>query len=40
MTEPLDLFSPPVRAWFREACGRPTPPQEQGWPAIRRGDTR
>ena len=35
---PLDLFFPPVRAWFREACGTPTPPQEQGWPVIRRGD--
>ncbi len=38
MSEVLDLFTPPVRAWFREACGTPTPPQEQGWPAIQRGD--
>jgi len=38
MSDVLELFTPPVRAWFREACGAPTPPQEQGWPAIQRGD--
>ena len=34
----LDRFSPPVRAWFAETFGEPTPPQVQGWPAIQRGD--
>jgi ATP-dependent Lhr-like helicase len=34
----LDAFTPAVRAWFEERLGRPTPPQEQGWPAIRRGE--
>ncbi len=34
----LELFLPPVRAWFEETFGRPTPPQAQGWPAIQRGE--
>ncbi len=34
----LQLFSPPVRDWFRETFGQPTPPQAEGWPAIQRGD--
>jgi ATP-dependent Lhr-like helicase len=34
----LDLFSPPVRAWFAETFGEPTPPQSQGWPPIQRGE--
>ncbi len=34
---PLDLFLPPVRAWFRAALGEPTPAQRQGWPAIAAG---
>ncbi len=34
----LQSFSPPVRAWFRETFGLPTPPQAEGWPAIQRGD--
>lgn len=36
-TDPLDLFLPPVRAWFRTALGEPTAPQRQGWPAIAAG---
>src|SRR5262249_20907652 len=36
-TEPLDLFLPPVREWFRTALGSPTLPQAQGWPAIAAG---
>src|SRR5262249_51490543 len=36
-SDPLDLFLPPVRAWFREALGEPTAPQRQGWPAIAAG---
>jgi len=34
----LSSFLPPVRAWFEEAFGRPTPPQSKGWPAIQRGE--
>jgi ATP-dependent Lhr-like helicase len=34
---PLDLFLSPVRAWFRETLGQPTPPQVQGWPEIAAG---
>src|SRR5512139_824190 len=34
----LAAFSPPVSCWFRETFGEPTPPQSQGWPAIRRGE--
>lgn len=36
-TDPLDLFLPPVRHWFRSALGEPTPAQRQGWPAIAAG---
>src|SRR5437764_11516968 len=35
--DPLALFLPPVRQWFREALGEPTPAQRQGWPAIAAG---
>ena len=35
--DPLDLFLPPVRDWFREVLGEPTPPQRLGWPAIAAG---
>ncbi|MBN1877823.1 MAG: DEAD/DEAH box helicase [Anaerolineae bacterium] len=35
---PLASFLPPVRAWFEETFGEPTPPQAQGWPAIQRGE--
>jgi len=37
MAHPLDLFSEPVRLWFLETFGQPTPPQAQGWPAIQAG---
>jgi ATP-dependent Lhr-like helicase len=35
--DPLELFLPPVREWFRAALGEPTPAQWQGWPAIAAG---
>ena len=34
----LEQFSPAVRAWFETSFPAPTPPQEQGWPAIAQGD--
>ncbi|MGC9393403.1 MAG: DEAD/DEAH box helicase [Anaerolineae bacterium] len=34
----LSAFLPPVRDWFAETFGEPTPPQAQGWPAIQRGE--
>jgi ATP-dependent Lhr-like helicase len=34
----LSSFLEPVRTWFQETFGLPTPPQAQGWPAIQRGD--
>ena len=36
---PLQLFSPAVQAWFESSFPAPTPAQEQGWPAIHRGDS-
>src|ERR1700679_1380432 len=36
-SDPLDLFLPPVRRWFRDSLGEPTPPQRLGWPAIAAG---
>src|SRR5215207_4963030 len=36
-TDPLSLFLPPVREWFRTQLGEPTPPQQKGWPAIAAG---
>ncbi len=33
----LNLFLPPVAAWFRQALGEPTPVQRAGWPAIAAG---
>ena len=38
MNQTLSSFSPPVREWFAETFGDPTPPQAQGWPAIQRGE--
>jgi len=35
--DPLALFLPPVRHWFRTALGEPTAPQRLGWPAIAAG---
>jgi ATP-dependent Lhr-like helicase len=33
----LELFQPAVAEWFRASFAAPTPPQQQGWPAIARG---
>ena len=30
-------FHPAVRSWFATRLGEPTPPQREGWPAIREG---
>src|SRR5438105_4152995 len=38
MSDPLALFSEPVRAWFRTTFGAPTPPQADGWPVIAKGE--
>ena len=35
---PLSLFSEPVSVWFEREFGRPTTPQERGWPPIQRGE--
>src|SRR5436305_390479 len=35
--DPLSLFLPAVREWFRSTLGEPTYPQRQGWPAIAAG---
>src|SRR4051812_34104796 len=35
---PLSAFSPSTRAWFEGAFERPTPAQEQAWPAIAGGE--
>src|SRR5947209_788487 len=35
--DPLDLFLPAVRQWFRSTLGEPTAAQRQGWPAIAAG---
>ncbi len=32
--DPLQVFSPPTRAWFERAFAHPTPAQALGWPAI------
>jgi len=34
---PLSSFHPTVHRWFSENLGAPTPPQLEGWPAIRAG---
>src|SRR5918993_171295 len=31
-------FHPTVRRWFTDTLGAPSPPQEQGWPAIASGE--
>jgi ATP-dependent Lhr-like helicase len=36
-SDPLDLFLPPVRHWFRTVLGEPTAAQRQGWPGIAAG---
>jgi ATP-dependent Lhr-like helicase len=35
--DPLELFLPPVRRWFRATLGEPTAAQRQGWPSIAAG---
>ncbi len=37
--DPLALFHPAVRDWFRASFSTPTAPQRMGWPAIVRGDS-
>src|SRR5450631_2979328 len=37
--EPLAVFHPPVREWFKAVFTGPTPPQTLGWPAISRGES-
>ncbi|MFI5120697.1 MAG: DEAD/DEAH box helicase, partial [Thermoanaerobaculia bacterium] len=34
---PLAPFHPAVQTWFKDRLGEPTPPQREGWPAIRDG---
>src|SRR6266545_890628 len=36
-SDPLNIFLPPVREWFRSALGEPTAAQREGWPAIAAG---
>ena len=38
MSDVLDLFSAPVREWFRTSFPEPTSAQQQGWPAIASGE--
>ena len=35
--ELLEHFHPTVQKWFATRLGEPTPPQRDGWPAIRAG---
>src|SRR5207237_3256560 len=35
----LGIFLPPVREWFRQSLGEPTPVQRDGWPAIAAGQS-
>jgi ATP-dependent Lhr-like helicase len=35
---PLSEFHPLVRRWFEETLGKPSDPQQKGWPAIAEGD--
>ena len=37
MGQVLDLFSPPVRDWFRATFADPTPVQERGWEEVAGG---
>jgi ATP-dependent Lhr-like helicase len=37
--DPLSLFHPITRDWFRSTLGEPTAPQRLGWPAIARGES-
>src|SRR5687767_15992755 len=31
-------FHPTVRRWFTETLGAPSPPQQEGWPAMASGE--
>ncbi|HXN75721.1 MAG TPA: DEAD/DEAH box helicase, partial [Gemmatimonadaceae bacterium] len=33
----LARFHPVVRRWFKDAFGKPSDPQREGWPAIASG---
>src|SRR5919109_4256337 len=37
VAQALDLFSPPVRDWFRAAFAEPTTVQERGWQEVAQG---
>ncbi len=37
-SDPLDLFSPPTRAWFASRIGQPTEIQRIAWPIIAAGE--
>ncbi len=37
MGQALDLFSPPVREWFRSSFAQPTAVQERGWQEVASG---
>ncbi|MDQ2648364.1 MAG: DEAD/DEAH box helicase, partial [Actinomycetota bacterium] len=37
-SDPLEPFSPAVRAWFGTSFPEATPPQAAGWPVIAQGD--
>jgi len=37
--DPLGLFHPVTRDWFRSTLGEPTAPQRLGWPAIARRES-
>ena len=37
--DPLALFHPAVRTWFRSSFGAPTDAQVQGWAALARGES-
>ena len=39
VNDPLALFHPAVRQWFRSAFSAPTLAQQLGWPAIARGES-
>jgi ATP-dependent helicase Lhr and Lhr-like helicase len=39
LADPLALFHPVTRDWFRSTLGEPTAPQRLGWPAIARGES-
>jgi ATP-dependent Lhr-like helicase len=38
-TDPLKIFRPSTREWFRASLGKPTPAQVRGWPSIAAGES-